>query len=773
MDDQDLINELIPLFRDSAKEKILQANKILLLIEHEGIPDVTRQETTTDLLRILHTIKGDSGSIGMMEVEGITHKLESSLKEVNTKTGLPADLPQYSVWFIALDMITELIENEYDPSVHDPKMAEVTEQLASVSAKTSPEKIKKKTKAKKSFEKTRKKAGKNTEKKNATGEPEIKLDQRSKLPQDDVIRVTVNKLDVFTEGMNEMLSQRLLHEQQILGIQAQAKDILDGYNKRNIKLQDMIEYLAVSYREGFIDKEVYTHLRNLHQEQDKYSLSIKRRCQDLVFQTQKSQKEVRQLGTSMKTQEEDIRGLRMTPVAGLFQSFHRYVRDTSSQLGKKVIFKTEGESVELDRSIVQQLREPLIHLLRNSLDHGIEVPEERLKKGKTETATLTLRAFTGGGGVIIEIEDDGKGLDIETIKLKALDKGILTAYDIESMNTREIQGVVFSTGFSTKKEVSKISGRGVGLDAVTAWAEQLRGRVEWSSEEGEGMLVRLLLPLTMATIKAVITRIRDQKFAVPLRAVDRVLRVRREDLKTVEGRVSIIFEDRPVELVTLAEILGMPELSDGESEELSVILSFGPRGPQAWVVDDFLGEREIVMKNFTRFLQRVKNISGAAIWGDGEVILVINSADLHQKTVSGQSRLNYMSEHAQKNMVKKRVLVVDDSLITRTMENRILSRAGLDVTEAKDGLDAMEILRNNEFDLVVTDMQMPKMDGLELTRSIRKNRKLSQLPVIMVSFQDKEEDKLAGLDAGADAYLTKSQFSQNRLLELVDQLTGG
>ena len=756
MDDQEIINELIPLFRDSAGEKILQANKILLLLEQEGIPEVTRNEITDELLRILHTIKGDSGSIGMMEVESLTHKIESSFKEAKKDDGLPPDIPEYSIWFKALDLLTELIENDYDPSVYDTKVEDVSGELGGVVDETGREEEKKKEKSD-----------------NTPEEPNIKPDLKTKQSQDDIIRVTINKLNVFTEGMNEMLSQRLLHEQQILIMQSYAQEMLNDYKKRNRKLQQMMDQLSSSYRDGMLDKDVYSSLRNLYQEQDKYSLSIKRRSQDILFQAQKAQKDVRQLGTSMQTQEEDIRSLRMTPVEGLFQPFHRYVRDTSAELGKKVNFKTEGESVELDRSIVQQLRDPLIHLLRNSLDHGIESPKTRVKNGKPKIATLTLRAFTGGGGVIIEIEDDGNGLDTEAIKKKALDKGILTASDIETMNTREIRGIVFSTGFSTKGEVSKMSGRGVGLDAVTAWAEQLRGRVEWSSDEGKGMIVRLLLPLTMATIKAVITRIRDQKFAVPLRAVDRVIRVRKEDLETVEGRVSIIFEGRPVELVTLAEVLGMPELSDGASEEISVILSFGPRGPQAWVVDDFLGEREIVMKNFTRFLKRVRNISGAAIWGDGEVVLVLNAADLHQRTVAGQSRLNYQTKIQNTgDKEKKRVLVVDDSLITRTMENRILSRAGFEVSEAKDGLDAMEALRNNDFDMVVTDMQMPKMNGLELTRNIRKNRKLSQMPVIMVSFQDKEEDKMAGLDAGADAYLTKSQFSQNRLLELVEQLIG-
>ncbi len=762
--DDDIRQELLPLFKDMIQPMLLELNRTLMLLEQPDVPDSVRSESTETILRIVHTIKGDSASLGLNIIEELSHDLESSLKSFARESGIEGDKEAFETWFATLDLIGEIATSEDSQEPVENNITDVKKKLRKNSL---PEAVPKKQSAKKKTKATKKK------KESQQIRPEEKK-QENVEPREEVVRVSMKRLAKLSEVMSELMAMRLLQEQQILDLGGRVKNILSNYKESGKTRQEFSSLLDRIFNEGGINKENYRELSAAFKAEENWVQDMAKSNGALLSNLQMSLKDVRQLGTFMRSQEEELRTLQMTPASDLFSSFHRWVRDTSQELGKSVVFNSSGESVQLDRAIIQQLREPLIHLLRNALDHGIEDKAERAKLGKPEKARLALRAFTGGSGVVIEIEDDGRGMNTEKIRQAALHRGMISETDAETMTDRAVQSLVFQSGFSTKKEVSKISGRGVGLDAVQVWVNQLRGRLDWETTPGQGTLVRLHLPLTMATIQALIAKVGRHKFAIPISAVDRVLQVGKKQITTVEARASIIHEGQPIELMPLAQLLGIQIRTNMDKAEIPVILSWGTSGPKGWIVDDLLGEQEIVMKHFTRYFKKVPNVSGAAILGTGEVVLVLNTSDLHYQSASTTGQIFFKQEETQSDVQKKiRVLAADDSQITRTMEKNILTKAGYQVTEAHDGIDALEKLENNDFDLVVTDVQMPRMGGIGLTKKIRASTLLRDIPVIIVSFKDTEEDKLRGLKAGANAYLGKGQFSQAKLLDLAKQLTGG
>lgn len=783
--DDDILQQILPVFFDKARSQLLQANRTLLLLEQPEMPDAIRAATTTDLLRLLHTIKGDAGAVGMGNISTLAHALESSMKLYRQGELLPRGGEVFSLWFQTLDALSGMVERQDD--VVD--LAELETIKAGLAEPPRPEPTEEPAKPK---GKKKKAAAQPVEAETAPAPappapapaepapasaapaPDPTGPAAPAAPGEEVVRVTTRRLDRLAEGMSELMSMRLSHEQQLRAAQEQVQALLAEQDQWRKTLESLSTGIDRYYQSGAVGVETYQWLRESVRRQERNWLSFRRSGQQALGGMQRMGKDLRRLAVGMRGQEEELRSLRMTPVADLFGSFHRLMRDAGLELGKRFRFVTSGESVELDRAIVEELREPLVHLLRNAVDHGIEDPETRRAAGKPEAGQIALRAFTGGVGVIIEIEDDGRGLDTNSIRRAAVAKGLVSELDAEKMPDRQVQAFAFDAGFSTRAQVSMMSGRGVGLDVVRNWAERMRGRLEWESREGRGLLIRLTLPLTMATVQALLVRVGERKYAVPLSAVDRVRRTRREDVRLVEGRPSVMHDGQPVELALLNDLLGLGVRGDEDRRrEFPVVMTWGSRGVLGLVVDELLGEQEIVLKNFSHYLRRVPNFAGAAILGNNEIILVLNCADLHHVAARGRGRARPEFFRPQEEGKKKRILVADDSLITRTMETRILAKAGFEVLEANDGIEAFDVLKEERVDLLVTDVQMPRMNGLDLTRKVRATQLLAELPVIIISFLDNEEDRMRGMEAGANAYLTKSQFTHNRFLSLVEQVIGG
>jgi len=433
----------------------------------------------------------------------------------------------------------------------------------------------------------------------------------------------------------------------------------------------------------------------------------------------------------------------------------------------------EGGQAQLDKKIIEELKDPLMHLLRNALDHGVEKPDERLRAGKRPAGLLRLSAAQKSSSVVIEIEDDGAGIDLERVRSLALRRGFVTEAELPEMTDQQILGLIFRPGFSTKGMITDLSGRGVGLDVVLTNIERLKGTITVNSEPGRGSVFSIRLPITLATAQALLVRVSGETFAIPLAAVELIAEVGLDQVTAIEAREAILIEGQPTALVRLNEILQLP----GESSHLEaggkapIVLLGSTEERVAFLVDELLGEHEVVVKGLGAPLRRVRNVSGATIAGDGAVVLILNVFDLIK--ASQKVRGLWLADKRRVEAGRRgaaRVLVVDDSVTTRLLEKGILESNGFDVTLAVDGLDALEKLADGGFELVVSDVEMPRMNGFELTRQLRRDDAHRDLPVILVTSLSSDEDRKAGVEAGADAYIVKGAFDQGNLIATIRQL---
>ncbi|BCP55748.1 hybrid sensor histidine kinase/response regulator [Kaistia sp. 32K] len=466
---------------------------------------------------------------------------------------------------------------------------------------------------------------------------------------------------------------------------------------------------------------------------------------------------------------------RMRPFEDGVRHFSRSVRDLGRSLGKPVRLEIVGGSTSIDRDILEQLDAPLGHLLRNAVDHGIETPEERLAAGKPAEAVVRVEAWHKAGLLQIRVADDGRGIDLEALRAAILARQLTTEATAAHLSEAELLEFLFLPGFSMKGSVSHISGRGVGLDAVQAMAKQVRGLVSVTSERGSGTEFLLQLPLTLSVMRTLLVEVDGEPYAFPLTGIIRTISLARENIELLEGRPHFRLDERQLGLLTTHEVLGRgePKLDSGE---LAVVV-IGDRGEAyGLIVDRFLGERELVVRTLDPRLAKVQDISAAALMDDGSPVLILDVADMvrsaERLAASGGLRTLERRSAGAAARRRKRILVVDDSLTVRELERKLLDYHGYEVEVAVDGMDGWNAVRSDPFDLVVTDIDMPRMDGIELVTLIKKDARLRNLPVMIVSYKDREEDRARGLDAGADYYLTKGSFHDETLLHAVVDLIG-
>jgi two-component system chemotaxis sensor kinase CheA len=489
--------------------------------------------------------------------------------------------------------------------------------------------------------------------------------------------------------------------------------------------------------------------------------------------------------------------IRMLPLDNLFSRFPRPVRDLAIERGKQVRLNIVGGNVEIDKRVLEEINDPLQHILRNAVDHGIEHPDERHKTGKTLEGNVTLSASQRGSHVYIQVSDDGRGLDPDLLRQVAARKGILNQVDSSLLSDEDTYDLIFRPGFSTRPVADEISGRGVGLDIVQQNVKRLNGRISVVSEKGKGTTITLEIPLTLATVDALLVKAAGQLFAIPSVMVEASLRPHRNELVTVDNKKALRLRDQLIPVVNLAQILGMPDVKVAEEEKdefdqedrfPAVLLSatvggstIQDKGQERFIcfeVSALVDEREVVVKALPRFLENVPNVAGATLLGADGLALILDVFGLVQTARQGSPVIISRSEDATpdffhnsiSNHKVRRVLVADDSLATRELERSILETAGYEVETARDGVEALNIARQRRFDLILTDVEMPNMDGFRLCMAVRQDDKISNIPVVIVSSRDSEEDKRKGLQAGAQAYIVKSLFEQNNLLETIRRL---
>jgi two-component system, chemotaxis family, sensor histidine kinase and response regulator WspE len=466
----------------------------------------------------------------------------------------------------------------------------------------------------------------------------------------------------------------------------------------------------------------------------------------------------------------------MRPFGEIGQGFPRMVRDTARQLGKQIKLEILGTGTLVDRDILDRLETPLVHLLRNAIDHGIGSPEDRQTQGKPKSGLIQIAASHRSGRLFITVQDDGRGIDLVVLGQKIVAKGLAAQAMVDRMDEAELLSFLYLPGFSTKDQVTEISGRGVGLDIVHSMLQSVGGTIH-TTTSNQGTTFHLQLSVTLSVMRTLIVQVGGEPYALPLSRVDRLFRAESGEIQYSEGRPYVLHNDQAIGLSCAAQILGLAETERSSNQSLTVIVvQDAQRAYHGLVVDQVLGEQSLVLRTLDKRLGKVTNFSNAALLNDGTPLLVIDMDDLlrglEKYLLQGDVLQMSGGGDQGETVAKKRILVVDDSITVREMERKLLENAGYQVEVAVNGIDAWNALRAQPFDLLVTDIDMPRMNGIELIRQVRGQANMQHLPTIIVSYKERESDRLQGMEVGADYYLTKSSFHDDSLLQAVVDLIG-
>jgi len=694
------------------------------------------------MMRAAHSIKGAARMIGIEAVVKLSHFMEDVFVAAqNHKINLHKE--SIDQLFFCVDILKQLGDcsstevsdwsNENTESIHQNIYAlKIIQSGASAPIPSTKIEIKEKQS--------------NTEKK-----PKVKTENIVRVSAERINKLVglAGELTVTTNWVREysdsMLQLKRKHNEMLDQVE-RLRSLLDDSNHTELerKLITDLQHNAEHYREGLT-----THIFSLD--------NFDRRSSSLCSQI-----------------NHEVIASRMRPFSDSTQGYKRMVRDISNSLNKKVTLEIHGENTAVDRDILEKLDAPLNHMIRNAIDHGIELPEERLLKGKPETGTIIVNASHQAGRLLIQVKDDGRGVDIEELRDKILNKNLVNEQMAASLSKTELLDFLFLPSFSTRSEVTELSGRGVGLDIVHSALQEVRGKLHADTEIDHGMEINMELPLTLSVIRSLLVKIKNELYAFPLAKIQSLFSIKKQDISILEDKQYITVNDKHIGLIHCAQILGEQNKTTA-NENIPVIIIGDWNMSYGLVVDELIGEKSLALRTLNKKLGKIKDISAAALTDDGEPVLVFDTDDLLQSIqdiISGKDLYKIGSINEFNTSSTKRVLIVDDSLTVREIEKKLLESRGYLVDVAVDGVDGWNTVRSGNYDLVISDVDMPRMNGIELIKLIKGDAALRNLPVMMVSYKDRAEDKQKGLEAGADYYLTKGSFHDDTLIDAVVDLIG-
>jgi two-component system chemotaxis sensor kinase CheA len=592
----------------------------------------------------------------------------------------------------------------------------------------------------------------------------------------ETVRVSTAKLDSVMRQTEELLAPRLAAGQRARELREVAASFA-AWKKQRGKIQPALRLVERAFaRNAKVNGSARERheLPKLLEYLDAEQLHMKTLEDRLARLKRSAERDLRMLTGMTDGLLHDVKEMQLLPFASLLEILPRFARELAREQGKEVELLIQGGEIEVDRRILEEMKDPLIHLLRNAIDHGIEQPAARAGKGRSPHGTITLAiAHKDSGKIEILVADDGAGIDAARVKAAARKLGVVSAEEAERLGEQEAQGLAFQSGVTTNPIITDVSGRGLGLAIVREKAERLGGGVALESHPDSGTAFRITLPLTLATFRGVLVRVGEHAFVIPSINVERVTRVAGKDIRTVENRETIVIDGSTVSLARLSDMLEMPRhgTADGPADNTqAVVLGLGP-ARIAFQVDAVLGEQEVLVKTLGRQLVRVRNVAGASVLGTGQVVPVLNVSDLLKSAVKQPAAsLAPVSAGKPAAAEKHSILVVEDSITSRALLKNILEAAGYAVTTAVDGVDAYTALKTAAFDLVVSDVEMPRMDGFDLTARIRADKRLAELPVVLVTALESRDHRERGIDVGANAYIVKSSFDQSNLLDVIGRL---
>jgi two-component system chemotaxis sensor kinase CheA len=724
-------------FRGELQDHMRSVERDLLALEGEQGAEA-RAALNRSLFRSVHSLKGAARVVGETALEAVCHRLEDAFQRLGDGR-LSATPDLFRLLFEAVDVIRNTAgDGEGAPA----RLAQLDGRLAALAADTgaAPEAVP------------------------PTQPPVAPAEAR-----EEFVRIPAAKLDLLLARSEQLLAARQRAEALDEAMSA-VEDGLRSAQQRWVQVRREVEQVLAGAPTDHAAKagERPRHLRraeSLRRELPEFQAAQGRLALDLRTLSSMLAAERRGMDQAADALEAEVRRVRMFPFAIACEGLQRAARDIAAPSGKSVKVVIEGAELELDRSILEALRDPLLHLVRNAVDHGVEPPEARRQAGKPDTATVTVAARLRGARVEVEVSDDGKGLDVDALAAAARRRaGVVQPF--------EPLDLIFEPGFSTSEAVTAVSGRGFGLDVVKSRVEAMRGAVTVTTRRGEGTRFRLVLPLTLTTVRGLLVNVGDQCFAFEAASIRQLLRFDPAETRSAEGRIVINHAGQPVALASLAVVLGLADSwkPPAEHKTPDVLVAADDR-VVALAVDEFRAEQEVLVRNLGPKLRRVRFATGAVTLPDGRVGLLLNVRDLLDAALAPDARAAVAPRAGRDApQARPRLLLADDSVTTRSLVRSILESAGYDVTAVADGAAAWRRLQDTGADLVVTDVEMPRMDGIALTETIRASPKLRDLPVILVTALESEADRRRGLEAGASAYLVKSAFDQRELLDLVREL---
>ncbi|MDD5558921.1 response regulator [Candidatus Methylomirabilis sp.] len=730
--ENDFKARLLVTFRTEAEEH-LQALTANLLALDRGLPPAEMREVVEATFREVHTLKGAARSVSLRDVETLCQACESVLSRA-TRGQLILSQPILNRLQEAVDGVACLLAGSADSTVL-PDLIRCLEEAANGAGvrghpppPTSPLPFHSSSPA------------------------------STPIPHTDSVRLDTSKLDALLLQAEDLLVPKLAAEERVREARAliEALRRVTGDGGRGLGVRDQ-------------SPTPFPHpptpaLRMLQAQ-----------AEDLLRHLAGDQ---RTISRAVDGLHEELRRTRLTPSSTVLDLFPRMVRDLARTHGKEIEWVAYGADLKVDRKVLEAMKEPLIHLVRNAIDHGIETPEVRVEAGKSGRGRVTVTISSlEGGRIEIRVEDDGGGIDLGRVKAAAVRARLLTAEAAEVLTGDQTLDLIFRSGLSTSPIVTDLSGHGLGLAIVKERAERLGGQIRIETRAGAGTTVRTILPATITTFRGLLVQAGGQPFLLPTEAVKQAIRIAHDAIEHVEGREAIRWNGQPLFIARLSGLLGLsqeqgsgtiPHPPSPNPPLLCVIVTSG-EAQVGLLVEDILGDREVLVKEIGPPLVRVKNVAAAGLLGTGQVVLILRPADLLRSTqeITRPPAEAVAYEEKDRQPV---LLVVDDSITTRTMEKNLLEAAGYQVKVAVDGMEAWTLLNTEEFDLVVSDVDMPRMDGFDLTTRIRADRKLSELPVVLVTALESRENKERGIEVGANAYILKSSFDQSSLLEFIRRL---
>jgi two-component system chemotaxis sensor kinase CheA len=733
--EDEFIRSLRATFRIEAGEH-LQAIAAGLIELEKARSDEEKRGLIETVFRAAHSLKGAARAVNIVEIETVCESLENTFASWRRQERAPSQQE--------IDSLHRLLDSAaktLDLPAYAQSSAAVSEDLTTLSARQSLP----------------------VEAAPTEASPVVSRGAENTV---DTVRISVAKLDARLLEAEEMLMAKLATSQRVADLRHLAED-LDAWNKEFAAIQPEMRALRgaspqstsarlVEFAAGNQDclQSVIDKVRMLRRAAEQDHFIVTRLVDDLL---------------------EGSKNMLMLPVGTLAALFPKVVRDLCRDQGKTAEIAIRGEEFEIDKRILEEMKDPFIHLLRNCVDHGIEKPAERVRRGKPSQATITVAISpVNGNRVEFLVSDDGAGIDIDKVRDAAIQRGLVSAEQACAMSDSETLALIFQADVSTSPIVTQLSGRGLGLAIVRERAEKLGGGVSVQSWPHAGTAIRIALPIALATFRGVLVEIAKRQFVVATAQVQRIIRFKAADIQTVEGVETLAWNGRVVPLIRMTQVLELPDAAPAESTAVAALPALilgADEQPVAFAVDAVLDEQQVLVKQFRKPLSRVRNISGATILASGQVALILNAADLLKSARKCSGRAAPVTSRLKPAEDKSAsILVVEDSITSRMLLKNILESAGYRVKTAVDGVEAFTILRTQPFDLVVSDVEMPRLNGFDLTAKIRAEKDLAKLPVVLVTALDSREDRERGIDVGANAYLVKSSFDQSNLLEAVQRL---